>query len=69
MTVDRPFESFQDAGSSAQAIPTTSNSVPNELDGVFDFFQLEGKDAPQQVCQFYDPDIVPRCLIYYSCLF
>ncbi|KAI0252434.1 Rapamycin-insensitive companion of mTOR, N-term-domain-containing protein [Lactifluus subvellereus] len=49
MTIDHPFESFQDAGGPAHTIPSTSNSVPNELDGVFDFFQLEGKDPAQQL--------------------
>lgn len=51
MTTDRSYEAFQDAGGQAHVNPSSVNSTSNELDSVFDFIQLQGKDAGQQVCQ------------------
>ncbi|SRR5216684_2591747 len=52
MTSDRPHEAVQDAGSSAHVTPSSANSSSNALDTVFNFSQLEGKDAGQQVRQY-----------------
>ena len=49
MTTDWSYEAFQDAGGHVN--PSSSNSTSNELDTVFDFTQLQGKDVGQQVCQ------------------
>jgi rapamycin-insensitive companion of mTOR len=48
MTTDWSYEAFQDAGAHAHVNPSSSNSTSNELDSVFDFTQLQGKDAGQQ---------------------
>jgi hypothetical protein len=49
MTSDRPHEAVQDAGGSAHVTPNSPNSSSNVLDTVFNFSQLEGKDAGQRV--------------------
>ena len=51
MTTDWSYEAFQDAGGHAPVNPSSVNSSLTELDSVFDFTQLQGKDAGQQVCQ------------------
>lgn len=51
MTTDWSYEAFQDAGGHAHVNPSSSSSTSNVLDTVFDFTQLQGKDAGQQVCQ------------------
>jgi hypothetical protein len=38
----------------------SSTLVSNELDTVFNFSQLEGKDAGQQVCRFYSCNQLPH---------
>ncbi|KAF8501078.1 Rapamycin-insensitive companion of mTOR, N-term-domain-containing protein, partial [Russula emetica] len=49
MTSDRPHEAVQDAGGSAHVTPSSANSSSNVLDTIFNFSQLEGKDAGQQL--------------------
>ena len=49
MSSDHPLEAVQDAGDPTHATPDTANAASNESDTVFDFSQLEGKDARQQV--------------------
>ncbi|KAI0304497.1 Rapamycin-insensitive companion of mTOR, N-term-domain-containing protein [Multifurca ochricompacta] len=50
MTVDRSFEAFQDVGSPTHVVLSSANSTTsNELDSVFDFSHLEGKDAGKQL--------------------
>jgi hypothetical protein len=49
MTSDRLHEAVQDAGGSAHVTPSSASSPSNALDTVFNFSQLEGKDAGQQV--------------------
>lgn len=51
MTTDWSYETFQDAGGHALVNPSSNSSTLNELDSVFDFTQLQGKDVGQQVCQ------------------
>jgi hypothetical protein len=46
MTSDRPHEAVQDA---AHVTPGSASAASNVLDTVFNFSQLEGKDAGQQV--------------------
>ena len=46
MTSDRSHEAVQDV-----VTPSSANSTSNALDSVFNFSQLEGKDAGQQVRQ------------------
>lgn len=48
MTTDWSYEAFQDAGGHAHVNPNSGNSASNELDSVFDFTQLQGKDAGQK---------------------
>ena len=52
MTSDRPHEAVQDAGGSAHVTPSSNNAASNVVDTVFNFSQLEGKDAGQQVRQY-----------------
>lgn len=49
MTSDRLHEAVQDAGGSAHVTPSSASSPSNALDTVFNFSQLEGKDAGQQL--------------------
>ncbi|KAI0004603.1 Rapamycin-insensitive companion of mTOR, N-term-domain-containing protein [Russula compacta] len=49
MTSNPLNEVVQDAGGSTHVTPSCSNVIPNELDNVFNFSYLEGKDAGQQL--------------------
>jgi len=53
MASDHSLEAVQDAGGPTHVTPGNANAASNEPDTVFDFSQLEGKDARQQVCWFY----------------
>ncbi|KAI9458810.1 Rapamycin-insensitive companion of mTOR, N-term-domain-containing protein [Russula earlei] len=49
MTSDRSHEAVQDVEGTSHVTHTSSNAASSELDSVFNFSQLEGKDAGQQL--------------------
>ena len=50
MTSDHSLEAVQDAGPPPHITLGSANAASNEPDSDFDFSQLEGRDARQQVC-------------------
>jgi hypothetical protein len=63
MTSDHSHEAVQDAVGSAHSTPSSATATSNELDSIFNFSQLEGKDAGQQVCRCYSRNQTALCLI------
>ena len=49
MMSDPSLEAVQDSAASTLVNPSIANTASNELDTVFGFSQLEGKDTGQQV--------------------
>ncbi|KAI0259840.1 Rapamycin-insensitive companion of mTOR, middle domain-containing protein [Gloeopeniophorella convolvens] len=49
MTADRSHDPFYDAGQPAHATFSSTNSTLNEVESVFDFSQLEGRDVVQRL--------------------
>jgi len=58
MASDRSHDAVQDVEGATHITVNIVNAVINELDSVFNFSQLEGKDAGQQVRQFYSRNML-----------